>query len=151
MTCLAETLERAVKRLSGQVLCAALVTAVVFSASAPTTAQNHFNRDKRLRLKRGVGMVTTQGYIGGESQDRYAIRVGAGKELTVTITSEENKADFSVCDAREQDGCQSGEEAPHSRTVKKWAGRVPRDGDYHIFVTAYPGAARYELKITVKR
>lgn len=138
-------------KLFGKILCVLGMAAAVFFVSVPTAAQNQFNLDKRLRLKRGVGTVVTRGYIGGESQDRYTIRVGAGRELTVSITSGENKADFSVCDAGEQDECKSSEVTARSKNVKSWTGRVARAGDYHIFVTAYPGAARYRLKVTVKR
>jgi hypothetical protein len=32
---------------------------------------------------------------------------------------------------------------------KGWTGRVPKNGDYYIYVTAHP-SARYTLKVNVK-
>lgn len=42
---------------------------------------------KRLTLAKGVGVVTARGEVGGESQDRYALNLEAGRKVTVVLYS----------------------------------------------------------------
>ena len=122
-------------------------------------------RDKHLSLTSGVGTVTEQGEIGGESQARYTLQLEAGRKITVTLFSQQNKAEFGICDERDgfgdSEACQGGKiiklkrpgkfgKARH-RTAAYWSGLIPQTGSYTITVTAYPGSARYTLQIKVER
>ncbi len=124
------------------------VSAVVLLVVSACAAQGSFNKDRRLRVKRG-STVIARGLIGGEAQDRYTVRVAAGQEMIVTIHSAENRADFSVCDEDQDAVCGSGEVM--ATGGRRWTKRAPRTGDYYIFVTAHPESARYTLRVTLKR
>lgn len=140
------------KQPAGKIVRIIGVFAVVLFVSSGIAAQENFNKDERLQIKRGASSVATRGYVGGEAQDRYRIRVAAGREMIVRVFSKENNADFSVCEAADEEAvCASSEAATDGKGGKLWNGRIVRGGDYYIFVTAYPGAARYTLRVTVKR
>jgi hypothetical protein len=82
----------------------------------------------------------------------------------IVLYSEQNKADFSICDERDgygdSDVCQGAKSirlkySTVSKEVKyrkamQWTGRIPKAGDYTISVVAYPGSARYTLQVKVE-
>lgn len=119
---------------------------------------------KRLNLKNDKGTLSVRGVVGGDSQDRYVINLTPGKKMTVTLQSDQNKGEFSLCDIKggfgDSDKCVEGanaitKNATRSRRAKynqfkRWVGKIPKSGDYGISVVAYPGSAKYTLIIKVE-
>ena len=139
------------------------VLAIVMVIIGWTIAQESHS-SKRLTLAKGVGTVSARGEVGGESQDRYIVNLEAGRKVTVALYSEQNKAEFSICN--EKDGFGDSDICEGSKSIRlrdfskskkviyrramQWAGRIPAAGDYTISVVAYPGSARYVLRIKVE-
>jgi hypothetical protein len=136
--------------------------AILFFIVNRTIAQES-HTEKRISLSNGVGTITEQGETGGESQDRYVLNLNAGRKVEIVLYSEQNKADFIICDERDgfgdSDVCQrakpmrlkeSSRSKISSRKVMRWTGRIPKAGDYTISVVAYSGSARYTLQLKVE-
>jgi hypothetical protein len=122
-----------------------VILASLLCATNHAAAQVDTVPAKRLR-----GSATVRGVIGGESHDSYLIHARKGQRLTVRISwrhEGENRAEFTVGDTPDFGGeVEFGRESDHGR---RWSGRIPKTGDYHIYVTGYP-TARYTLKVTLK-
>jgi hypothetical protein len=140
----------------------AVLGIVIFIVSRTIAQESH--TEKRISLANGVGTITEHGEVGGESQDRYVLNIDAGRRVTIVLYSEQNKADFSICDERDgygdSDVCQRAKTirskySTRSKEVKyrkamQWMGRIPKAGDYTISVIAYPGSASYTLQVKVE-
>jgi len=101
-------------------------------------------KPKRIRAP-----ATIRGLVGGEANDTYVVHVPKGRVLMVQISwkkEDDNTASFSVTDSRDGGTISFGQESAGGR---KWAGRVPKTGDYFIEVVAHP-AAHYVLKVRLK-
>jgi hypothetical protein len=127
---------------------AALVLAVLSSQPIPVAntagAQVRPMFTKRLRSPASV-----QGFIGGESHDRYVIRVRKGQVLAVQLSwrrKNDNRAEFGVTQTSDREPVKFGVESDGG---KRWTGKVLKSGDYYIYVVAHP-TAHYTLKIAVK-
>jgi thiol-disulfide isomerase/thioredoxin len=95
--------------------------------------------------------AVVRGFIGGESHDAYVIRAAKGKILTVQLSwrSEDgNRAQFNVLDEADYFSGEPLTFGKFSQDEKRWAGRIPKTGDYYIYVVAHP-SARYRLKVTL--
>jgi hypothetical protein len=58
-----------------------------------------------------------------------------------------NRAEFTVSDTR---GFFEAEPVAFGRkSDKRWTGKIPRTGDYYVYVVAHP-EARYTLKVSLK-
>lgn len=101
--------------------------------------------------------ATVRGFIGGESHDTYVIRAREGQIMTVQISwrrdhhneSGDNRAEFFVSELPNFDGdgqVKFGKEADQG---KQWSGKIPKTGNYYIYVTAHP-TAHYTLGVTVR-
>jgi len=107
-------------------------------------------------VKRLRNPATVKGFIGGESHNSYVIRVRKGQTLTVQISWKhehdkeqgDNEAQFSISDLPDFafDDLKFGKESDNG---KRWTGRVPKTGDYYIYVIAHP-TAYYTLRVTIK-
>ena len=103
-----------------------------------------------LRILRGA--ATVRGFIGGESHDGYVVRARKGRVLSVRLSwrrEGDNRASFTVSESPD---FYTGEPAKFGAEYadgQRWAGRIPRTGDYHIYVVAHP-SARYTLKVSVR-
>jgi hypothetical protein len=140
----------------------AVLGIVIFIVSRTIAQESH--TEKRLSLADGVGTITERGEVGGESQDRFVLNIDAGRKVTIVLYSEQNNADFSICDERDgygdSDVCQRAKPirlkySTRSKEVKyrkamQWTGRIPKADDYTISVVAYPGSARYTLQVKVE-
>jgi hypothetical protein len=99
--------------------------------------------------------ATVKGLIGGESHDSYAIHARAGQTMTVWISWKpehdgelgDNHAEFFVSDSPEFGGDVTFGRA--SDDGKNWTGKVPKTGNYYIYVMGHPWA-HYILKVAVK-
>ncbi len=123
------------------------VSAILLAGAIETLAQADTTPKKRL-----TSPATVQGYIGGEAHDSYVIRAIKGQTMTVQITwrrKDTNRAEFSVSrSANFYNGAvvKFGKESDNGR---RWRGKIPKTGNYYIYVVANP-AAKYTLKVTVK-
>jgi hypothetical protein len=140
----------------------AVLAIVIFIVSRTIAQESH--TEKRISLANGVGTITERGEIGGESQDSYVLNLDAGRKVAIVLYSEQNKADFSICD--EHDGYGDSDVCQRAKTTRlkyftiskevkyrkamQWTGRIPKAGDYTISVVAYLGSARYTLQVKVE-
>jgi hypothetical protein len=96
--------------------------------------------------------TTVRGFIGGESHDSYLVRARKGNVLTVRLSwrrEGDNRSSFTVSESPD---FYTGEPAKFGAEYddgQRWAGRIPRTGDYYVHVVAHP-SARYTLKVSVK-
>src|SRR5262249_50215194 len=112
-------------------------------------AQEH---TRRLRSP-----ATARGFIGGESHDSYVIRARKGQIMTVQISwrrEHDNElgashAEFFVGELPNFDGDGRVKFGKESDNGRRWSGKIPRTGDYYIYVNAHP-TAHYTLRVTVK-
>jgi hypothetical protein len=123
-----------------------MLTAVLLSADV-SSAQPRPTPPKRLRSP-----AVVRGFIGGESHDAYVIRAAKGKTMTVEISWRDeggNRADFEVSDMPGFFGVELVKFGKESDDGKRWTGKIPKTGNYYIYVTAHPDA-RYILKVRLK-
>ena len=104
--------------------------------------------DRATRLK---SMVPVKGFIGGESHDSYVIRARQGQILTVRLSwqrEDDNRASFTVSESPDFSGAPA-KFGNGSHEDTRWAGTVPRNGNYYVYVVAHP-SARYTLKASLR-
>ena len=114
------------------------------------TANIAWAQDDTTPRKRLRSPSTVKGFIGGESHNSYVIRVSKGRILSVQISwrrAGENNAQFTVSESPNFGG--QVEFGKESDKGKRWSGKIPRTGNYYIYVMAHP-TAYYTLRITVK-
>jgi hypothetical protein len=110
-------------------------------------AQVETSPPRRLR-----SVASVRGLTGGESHDSYVVHARKGSVLTVRLSwlhEDDNWASFVVSASPD---FQTGEPVKFgngSNNDRRWAGRIPRSGDYYIDVVAHP-SAHYTLKVSVK-
>ena len=129
--------------------CLCLVALATLLLAADTASgQEHM---RRLRSP-----ATVKGFIGGESHNSYVVRARQGQILTVQINwrrehdeSGDNRAEFLVSESPSFDGDGQVKFGNESNEGKRWSGRVPKTGNYYIYVTAHP-TAHYTLRVTVR-
>ena len=101
----------------------------------------------RLRFARGKHTTTVRGFVGGEATDRYVVRLRAGQKLIVHAISRLKRTQVSVVSVVDDSDIVRKES---DTDLTRWAGKVPRTGDYLIQVNVHPYAERYTLKVTVR-
>ena len=103
------------------------------------------------RLTRLHSRVPVNGFIGGESHDSYVIHARKGQVLTVSLSwqrEDDNRASFTVSESPDFSGAPA-KFGTGSDEDTKWAGTVPRTGNYYVYVVAHP-SARYTLKPSLR-
>jgi hypothetical protein len=116
------------------------------SSAAPSATKVEVDRAKRLK-----SMVPVKGFIGGESHDSYVISARKGQILTLSLSwqrEDDNRASFTVSESPDFSGAPV-KFGKGSDEDKKWAGTVPRTGNYYVYVVAHP-SARYTLKASLR-
>lgn len=119
----------------------------LFATTDAAVAQVGTSPPRRLQNSASV-----RGFIGGESHDGYVVRARKGSVLTVRLSwrSEgDNRASLTVSESPD---FHSGEPAKFGSEYdggRRWAGRVPRTGDYYVYVVAHP-SAHYTLKVSAR-
>ena len=127
------------------VLAALLLAAHIAGAQEDTTLKDTAPK-KRLRSQ-----AIVKGFIGGESHDSYVIRAGKGRTMIVKIACRregDNRAEFTITESHnffDSEPVKFGKESDKSR---RWTGKIPRTGNYYIYVAGHP-AAHYTLKLSV--
>jgi hypothetical protein len=115
-------------------------------------------QDQQEYMKRLQSPAIIKGLIGGESHDSYVIRARKGQTMTVRISwrlepfndqEYDSIAQFTVSGwpIFSSDGGVKG--AKESKDGKRWIAKMPRTGNYYIYVTGYP-TVNYILRVTVQ-
>jgi hypothetical protein len=116
------------------------------AATSPDSTKVETDRAKSLK-----SMVPMNGFIGGESHDSYVVRARKGQTLTLSLSwkrEDENRASFTVSESPDFSSAPA-KFGKGSHEDTKWTGKVPRTGNYYVYVVAYP-SARYTLKASLK-
>jgi hypothetical protein len=116
------------------------------SPALPAAARVEVDRATRLK-----SMVPVNGFIGGESHDSYVIRARKRQILTVSLSwrrADDNRASFTVSESPDFSGAPA-KFGSRSHEDTKWAGTVPRTGNYYVYVVAHP-SAHYILKARLR-
>lgn len=128
--------KRAFSLLMG--LAALLMAANVVRAQEDTTPK------ERLRAT-----ATAKGFIGGESHDSYVIRAKKGQTMTVQLLwkrKADNGADFTVSKSANFFNGAQVTFGKVSDKGRRWSGKIPKTGNYYIYVVAHP-TAHYTLSV----
>lgn len=123
-----------------------MVGVLSFSANA-ASAQEDSTPKKRLGSK-----AVARGFVGGEAHDSYVVYARRGRTVTVRISwrpEGDNRAEFTVSDSSNFFGAQQVQFGKASADGKRWVGRIPKTGNYYIYVVAHP-SARYTLDVRVR-
>lgn len=102
-----------------------------------------------LRRLRSVAPV--RGFIGGESHDGYVVRARQGQVLTARLSWQregDNRASLAVSESPDFSG-EAAQFGNDSNNGRRWVGRIPRTGDYYIYVVAHP-SAHYTLHVSIR-
>jgi hypothetical protein len=102
------------------------------------------------------GPATVKGFVGGEAHDSYSIHLRKGQILTVQISWQQehdkelgdNNAQFFVT-ASPDFGGDTTAFGNESDSGRKWSGKIPRSGNYYIYVIGHP-SVHYTLKVSAK-
>lgn len=121
-----------------------LTTFILLLMPVLATAQQE---SKVIRVKFATG-ATSRTYKGSVSHsvNIYLVRARKGQTMSITITSPNNRAVFSISQQLEPDT--DPIEIVSER--KRWTSRLDITGDYDISVGAERSVATYTLTITVK-
>jgi hypothetical protein len=118
-----------------------------FAAPGVTVARVGTSPLRRLR-----SLAPVRGFIGGESHDGYVVRARKGQVLTVRLSWRRDGDNWASLAVSESPDYYSGEPAKFGSEYddgRRWAGRVPRTGDYYVYVVAHP-SAHYTLHVSVR-
>jgi hypothetical protein len=103
-------------------------------------------------VRRLRSLVPVCGFTGGESHDGYVVRAREGSVLTMRLSWQregDNRASLAVS---ESPYFYSGEPVKFGTEYnngKRWVGRIPRTGDYYVYVVAHP-SAHYTLHVSIR-
>jgi hypothetical protein len=129
-----------------------ITLATLLLAAPPAAAQEEMTLKDTTPKRRLRSPATARGFIGGESHDSYVIRARKGQTLTVHISWRRaggNRAEFEVSESPDFFDSEPAAFGAAPEGGRRWAGRVPRSGDYYIYVIAHP-TARYTLSVRVE-
>ncbi len=121
-----------------------LVTFIVLLLPMMATAQQE-SKVIRVRFAKGATSRTYKGSV-SHSVNTYLVRARKGQTMSVTITSPNNRAVFSISRQLEPDT----DPIEIVTDQKMWTSRLDITGDYDISVGAERSVATYTLTITVK-
>jgi hypothetical protein len=99
---------------------------------------------ERIRFKRGSTSAKVSGAVVRGTRDTYIIGARKGQTMTVSITSVEDNASFTISYAGGQEALQDATD------VKRWSGELTDDNDYEIEVGPTRGNATYSLIVKIK-
>ena len=121
-----------------------LTTFILLLMPVLATAQQE---SKVIRVKFATG-ATSRTYKGSVSHsvNTYLVRARKGQTMSITITSPNNRAVFSISQQLEPDT----DPIEIAADQKRWTSRLDTTGDYDISVGAERDVATYSITITVK-
>jgi hypothetical protein len=103
-------------------------------------------------LRRLQGFASVRGFIGGESHDGYVVHARKGQILTMRLSWQreaDNRASLTVSESADFYSGELVKFGTESDDGKLWVGRVPKTGDYYLYVVAHP-SAHYTLKASIR-
>ncbi len=102
-------------------------------------------KTERVRFKPGTTGAEIKGSVLRGERNRYLIGAAKGQSMTVSITSTEDNATFSILapDGKTIPGTEE------QRDLKKWTGTLPASGDTIISVGPTRGNATFSLDVNV--
>ncbi|HEX6715575.1 MAG TPA: hypothetical protein VF088_00605 [Pyrinomonadaceae bacterium] len=118
----------------------------IFVLSRLVLAQIDSTPKQRLRSPASV-----RGFIGGESHDSYVIHATKGHTMTVKISwrkEGDNRASFTITESPSFFESEAVEFGKTSEDDTEWTGKIPKTGDYYIYVVAHP-TAHYKLTVII--
>ena len=98
---------------------------------------------KTVTVSGSVQQPHGEGDMHNDGADRYLLEYSAGQRVTFDLTSEGNRAVFSIAKVDSDAGG-----LPVLAT--RWTGKLPGTGSYRVTVLAREGSARYRLKVTLR-
>ena len=105
------------------------------------------NRTKTVRFKPGTsGATYKDAVIRGETMT-YILGARQGQTMEVKITALENNAVFQIKNQKTGKYLRGAGEGEDTR---KWKGRLPSNGNYHIIVGGTRGNASFTIKMMIK-
>ena len=132
------------KKQSFKVKLAAALCGVLLLATCAFAAQEGLT--KRVRFARGRTTATLKNSVVRGTADRYTLGARAGQKMSVSITTVERNAVFTINtpDGGTLEGAGEGQDATN------WSGELPASGDYVIEVGGTRGNATYTLKVSIR-
>jgi len=118
-----------------------------FATPDTTETQAVASPARRLRSSAPV-----RGFIGGESYDSFVVRAGEGSVLTVRLNwrrEGDNRASLAVSESPDFYSGEPVKFVTEDNNGKRWVGRIPRTGDYYVYVVAHP-SAHYALHVSTR-
>ena len=135
------------KNKLNQAVIAFLFTAIFLFGANAIMAQTDKTPKRRLQ-----NPATVKGVVGGEAHNSYVIRALQGQMMTVQISwrrEADNRAEFSVSRSANFFNSEPVKFGKETNNGKSWGGKIPKTGNYYIYVVAHP-MAKYTLKVSVK-
>lgn len=135
------------KRVTSRLSSVTMLTIALLAVAGSVSAQADRTSKKRI-----VSPASVSGYVGGEAHDSYVIRAQKGRTLTVNISwrrRDGNRAEFSVSRSANFYSSSPVNFGTESYNGKQWRGKIPRTGDYYVYVVAQP-TAKYNLRVDSK-
>jgi hypothetical protein len=103
-------------------------------------------------LRRLRGLAPVSGFIGGESHDGYVVHARKGQILTAHLFWQregDNRASLAVSESPDFYSGGQVKFGAEDNDGQRWTGRIPKTGDYYLYVVARP-SAHYKLKVNVR-
>lgn len=119
------------------------------SSVSPDVTTAHLETSPPKRLRSSAPM---RGFIGGESHHSYVVSARKGGLLTVRLSWQregDNRASLSVSESPDFYSSEQVKFGAEYDNGRRWAGKVPRTGDYYVYVVAHP-SARYKINVSVR-
>jgi hypothetical protein len=118
-----------------------------FADTDVAVAQVEASTPRRLR-----SLAPVRGFIGGESHDSYVVRARKGQTLTVRLSwrrEGDNRASLAVSESPDFYSSEPVKFGAEYDNGTRWASKIPRSGDYYVYVVAHP-SAHYTIKVVVR-
>jgi len=116
---------------------------------SPGAAGTQVGASPARRLR---SLVPVRGFIGGESHDAYVVRARGGQTLTLRLSwrrEGDNRASLAVSESPDFYAGETAKFGTEYNNGTRWVGRIPRSGDYYVYVVAHP-SSHYTIKVAVR-
>jgi hypothetical protein len=122
----------------------ALFCAVLALMGCSVDAQKRY--PQRVQFAHGQSWVKIENSVVRGTRNRYLAAAKAGQTMTVSISSLENNAVFSIArpDGKYLPDATDESDATH------WSGKLPESGDFVLEVGGTRGNAKYVLNVAIK-
>jgi hypothetical protein len=113
-----------------------------------------------INFKSGVNSTLVEGTVSpprtvgpdmtNEGSEEYTLRVRAGQQLTMVISSGNHQALFTL--VKPSPFGSKNEFVENAGGVKRWSGKLQMSGDYRVivFMRQQEGLSRFKLRVTLR-